>query len=112
MAKSGSSVAHCIGSNTKAAKGVAPVSSMLEHGMTVGLGTDGPASGNTLDLFTQMRFCANFHKNETGDRSAFPAKDIVKDKQLVSQDFRQIREDLQQKMNQTAFGGMGNAVLA
>ena len=180
MAKSGSSVAHCIGSNTKAAKGVAPVSFMLEHGMTVGLGTDGPASGNTLDLFTQMRFCANFHKNETGDRSAFPAKDIVsmatiwgagalgldpltgslepgkeadlvvvetdspnmfpvydpysalvysaradnvrhvfvagrclvKDKQLVSQDFRQIREDLQQKMNQTAFGGMGNAVLA
>ena len=179
MAKSGSSVAHCIGSNTKAAKGVAPVSSMLEHGMTVGLGTDGPASGNTLDLFTQMRFCANFHKNETGDRSAFPAKDIVsmatiwgagalgldrltgslepgkeadlvvvetdspnmfpvydpysalvysaradnvrhvfvagrclvKDKQLVAQDFRQIREDLQQKMNQTAFGGMGNGVL-
>ena len=176
MAKSGSSVAHCIGSNTKAAKGVAPVSSMLEHGMTVGLGTDGPASGNTLDLFTQMRFCANFHKNETGDRSAFPAKDIVsmatiwgagalgldhvtgslepgkeadlvvvetdspnmfpvydpysalvysaradnvrdvfvagrclvKDRQLVSQDFRQIREDLRQKMNQTAFGKMGN----
>ena len=66
MAKSGSSVAHCIGSNTKAAKGVAPVSSMLEHGMTVGLGTDGPASGNTLDLFTQMRFCANFHKMRPG----------------------------------------------
>ena len=77
MAKSGSSVAHCIGSNTKAAKGVAPVSSMLEQGLAVGLGTDGPASGNTLDLFTQMRFCANFHKNETGNRSVFPAKDIV-----------------------------------
>lgn len=176
MAKSGSSVAHCIGSNTKAAKGVAPVSSMLEQGLAVGLGTDGPASGNTLDIFTQMRFCANFHKNETGNRSAFPAKDIVsmatiwgagalgldyvtgslepgkeadlvvvetdspnmfpvydpysalvysaradnvrdvfvagrclvKDRQLVSQDFRQIREDLRQKMNQTAFGKMGN----
>lgn len=178
MAKSGSSVAHCIGSNTKAAKGVAPVSSMLEQGLAVGLGTDGPASGNTLDIFTQMRFCANFHKNETGNRSAFPAKDIVsmatiwgagalgldhvtgslepgkeadlvvvetdspnmfpvydpysalvysaradnvrdvfvagrclvKDRQLVSQDFRQIREDLRQKMNQTAFGKMGNLV--
>lgn len=178
MAKSGSSVAHCIGSNTKAAKGVAPVSSMLEQGLAVGLGTDGPASGNTLDIFTQMRFCANFHKNETGNRSAFPAKDIVsmatiwgagalgldhvtgslepgkeadlvvvetdspnmfpvydpysalvysaradnvrdvfvagrclvKDRQLVSQDFQQIREDLRQKMNQTAFGKMGNLV--
>ena len=40
-------------------------------------GTDGPASGNTLDLFTQMRLCADFHKNENKDRSAMPAKDIV-----------------------------------
>ena len=32
-------------------------------GVNVGLGTDGPASGNTLDLFTQMRMCENFHKN-------------------------------------------------
>lgn len=77
MEESEAGVAHCIGSNTKAAKGVAPVGAMVQHGIAVGLGTDGPASGNTLDLFTQMRFCANFHKNETGDRSAFPAKDIV-----------------------------------
>lgn len=72
-----SRVSHCIVSNTKAAKGVAPVLSMLESGIPVGLGTDGPASGNTLDLFTQMHFCANFHKNESRDRSALPAKDIV-----------------------------------
>lgn len=70
-------VAHCIGSNTKAAKGVAPVSVMQEAGIFVGLGTDGPASGNTLDLFTQMRFFANFHKNETRDRSIFPSVEIV-----------------------------------
>lgn len=73
----GASVAHCIGSNTKAAKGVAPVKGMLKAGVSVGLGSDGPASGNTLDLFTQMRFCANFHKNELRDRGAFPARDIV-----------------------------------
>lgn len=73
----GGSAAHCIGSNTKAAKGVAPVSEMRRYGISVGLGTDGPASGNTLDLFTQMRFCANFHKNHTHDRSAFPAEEIV-----------------------------------
>lgn len=71
------SVAHCIASNTKAAKGVAPVTRMRECQIPVGFGTDGPASGNTLDLFTQMRFCANFHKNETHDRSAFPTKEIV-----------------------------------
>nr|WP_314461310.1 amidohydrolase [uncultured Clostridium sp.] len=70
-------VAHCIGSNTKAAKGVAPVSGMNKRGIAVGLGTDGPASGNTLDILTQMKLCADFHKNETKDRSAFPAKDIV-----------------------------------
>ena len=77
LAKHGASVAHCIASNTKAAKGVAPVSLMHKHGMSVGFGTDGPASGNTLDLFIQMRMCENFHKNELHDRSAFPAKEVV-----------------------------------
>ena len=77
LKESHASVAHCIGSNTKAAKGVAPVSGMNQRGIAVGLGTDGPASGNTLDILTQMKLCADFHKNETKDRSAFPAKDIV-----------------------------------
>lgn len=77
LAKHGASVAHCIASNTKAAKGVAPVSLMHKYGMSVGFGTDGPASGNTLDLFIQMRMCENFHKNELHDRSAFPAKEVV-----------------------------------
>lgn len=70
-------VAHCIGSNTKAAKGVAPVTEMIERNIPVGLGTDGPASGNTLDILTQMKLFADFHKNETKDRSAFPAETIV-----------------------------------
>lgn len=73
----GARVAHCIGSNTKAAKGVAPVTEMLKRNIPVGLGTDGPASGNTLDILTQMKLCADFHKNETKDRSAFPAEIIV-----------------------------------
>ena len=77
LAKHGASVAHCIASNTKAAKGVAPVSLMHKHGMSVGFGNAGPASGNTLDLFIQMRMCENFHKNELHDRSAFPAKEVV-----------------------------------
>lgn len=77
LRKRNSRVAHCVASNTKAAKGVAPVLRMREQGICVGLGTDGPASGNTLDLFAQMRFCANFHKNENRDRSALPAKEIA-----------------------------------
>lgn len=70
-------IAHCIGSNTKAAKGVAPVKKMLEKGINVGLGTDGAASGNTLDILTQFKLSANFHKNKNKDRSAFPAAEIV-----------------------------------
>ena len=77
LREKGGRVSHCIASNTKAAKGVAPIPRLLAQGVPVGLGTDGPASGNTLDLFTQMRFCANFHKNENRDRSLFPAGDIV-----------------------------------
>ena len=77
LARRGCAVAHCIGANTKSAKGVAPVKAMLERGIPVALGTDGPASGNTLDLFTQMDLFAKFHKTENRDRSAFPARDIV-----------------------------------
>ena len=49
------SVVHCIGANTKSAKGVAPIRSLLDHGVTVGLGTDGPSSGNTLDVALATR---------------------------------------------------------
>ncbi len=75
--RKGVGVAHCIGSNTKAAKGVAPVTEMIKRSIPVGLGTDGPASGNTLDILTQMKLFADFHKNETKDRSVFPAETIV-----------------------------------
>ncbi len=71
-------VAHCIGANTKSAKGVARVRDLLSAGITVGMGTDGPSSGNTLDLFSQMRLFANFHKTYLQDRSAFPAEEIVR----------------------------------
>lgn len=71
-------VAHCIGANTKSAKGIAPVKQMLEKNIIVGLGTDGPSSGNTLDLFSQMRLFANAHKTYNQDRALFPAKEIVR----------------------------------
>lgn len=75
---SGTSVSHCIGSNTKAGKGVAPVNRLAAKQIPVGLGTDGASSGNTLDLFTQFRLFASFQKTENRDRSLFPAEEIVK----------------------------------
>ena len=77
LSRRGAGVAHCIASNTKAGKGVAPVKGMLAAGVPVGLGTDGPSSGNTLCMFDQMRLFANFHKTENRDRSLFPAREIV-----------------------------------
>lgn len=77
FARTDAKAAHCIGSNTKGGKGVAPVTAMLKHGINVGLGTDGPSSGNTLDLFTQFRLFASFHKTAQKDRGVFPAKEIV-----------------------------------
>lgn len=71
-------VAHCIGSNTKSAKGVSPISKLLQNGINVGLGTDGPSSGNTLDIITQFKLFANFHKVANKDRTIFPSNEIVK----------------------------------
>ena len=78
IAERGAAVAHCIASNTKAGKGVAPVKGMAERGIAVGLGTDGASSGNTLSLFDQMRLFANFHKTANRDRGLFPAEEIVR----------------------------------
>ena len=57
----------------KLASGIAPVPEYLAAGVTVGLGTDGAASNNDLDMFEAMRFAALLHKVKTGDPRAFPA---------------------------------------
>ncbi len=77
LAETNTKVAHCAGSNTKAGKGISPVLEMRKAGVEVGVGTDGPSSGNTLDLFTQFKMIASFQKTKYHDRSAFPAKEIV-----------------------------------
>ena len=77
MAKSGSSVAHCIGSNTKSGKGVCPLRDLKAAGVVVGVGTDGPSSGNTLDLFHQFRMIPAFQRTRYHDRSIFTARDVV-----------------------------------
>lgn len=66
-----------IGANAKAGKGVPPLREMQLKKMKIGLGTDGPMSGNTLDIITQMQLTAKIQKLYNRDRSLFPAKDIV-----------------------------------
>lgn len=66
-------VAHCPSSNLKLASGVAPVAKMLEVGLMVGIGTDGPASNNDLDMFEEIRLAAFLAKGISGDPTAIPA---------------------------------------
>ena len=77
LAKHNTTVVHCPGANTKAGKGVARIFAMLQRGIKVCLGTDGPSSGNTLDMFTQMKLCAILQKNAQGNRTILPAKEVV-----------------------------------
>lgn len=67
------SVAHNPGSNMKLASGVAPVSGLLAKGVAVGLGTDGAASNNNLDMVEELRLAALLQKVHTGDPTAIPA---------------------------------------
>lgn len=75
---SGSRISHCIGSNMKAGKGIAPVKAMLDYGIPVGLGTDGASSGNTLDLFAQFKMCAAGQKSRYHDRGVCSAKEVIR----------------------------------
>jgi 5-methylthioadenosine/S-adenosylhomocysteine deaminase len=69
----GAGVAHNPSSNLKLASGFAPVTKMLANGMKVGIGTDGPASNNDLDMFEEVRLAAFLAKGATGDPTALPA---------------------------------------
>lgn len=73
LAEYGCHVAHCPTSNLKLASGVAPVTDLLAHGINVGIGTDGAASNNRLDMFAEMRLAALLAKGASGNASALPA---------------------------------------
>jgi cytosine/adenosine deaminase-related metal-dependent hydrolase len=70
-------VAHNMVSNIKSAKGVAPAWTMFQQGVRVGLGTDGPMSGNTLDIVGQLGYVAKVQKLANHDRNIMPAVDVV-----------------------------------
>jgi 5-methylthioadenosine/S-adenosylhomocysteine deaminase len=72
-----SAVSHNPESNMKLASGIAPVQSLMEAGIAVGLGTDGCASNNTLDLFQAMDMTAKLHKVHSLDPTALDAKTVL-----------------------------------
>lgn len=70
-------VAHNPSSNMKLASGIAPIKRMLDLGLNVGIGTDGPASNNDLDMFEEIRLASFLAKGSSGDPTALPARQAL-----------------------------------
>ncbi len=77
MKRAGAAISHNPESNMKLASGVAPIPKCLAAGITVGLGTDGAASNNDLDMFEAMRQTAFLHKLALRDPRAMPAITVL-----------------------------------
>jgi 5-methylthioadenosine/S-adenosylhomocysteine deaminase len=76
LKEAGAGVAHNPTSNLKLGSGIAPVARMLALGVNVGIGTDGPASNNDLDMFEEIRLAALLAKG-SGDPTALPAREAL-----------------------------------
>jgi 5-methylthioadenosine/S-adenosylhomocysteine deaminase len=74
LARRGVHVAHCPTSNLKLASGFAPMAALTKASINVGLGTDGAASNNRLDLFAELRLAALLAKAVAGDAAVWPAQ--------------------------------------
>ena len=77
VSERGVRIVHCPHSNMKLASGICPVTKFLAAGATVGLGTDGAASNNALDMFGEARLAALLAKSANADPTVLPAADIV-----------------------------------
>ena len=77
LARHGCSVAHCPTSNLKLASGIAPITAMTQRGINVGLGTDGAASNNRLDILQEMRQAALLAKVQSGDAASLSARQVL-----------------------------------
>jgi len=78
LAEANCSIAHCPTSNLKLASGLADVAAMQQRGINVGLGTDGAASNNRLDLFQEMRLAALLAKGSSGNAAIVPAGEALR----------------------------------
>ena len=77
LAKRKVGVIHNPTSNMKTAAGISPVTKMLEAGVNVGLGTDGAASNNDLDMWEEMRLAAFLQKVDRMDPEVMPANTVL-----------------------------------
>jgi 5-methylthioadenosine/S-adenosylhomocysteine deaminase len=77
LAGSGVAVAHCPSSNAKLASGTAAISALRRAGIPIGLGTDGPASNNDLDLWEEMRLAALLARLQERDPTVLPAAEVL-----------------------------------
>lgn len=77
FAARGVGVAHCPGSNAKLASGIARLAEMRAEGVHVGLGTDGPASNDDLDLWQEVQLAAMLSRLATGDSAALSAEQAL-----------------------------------
>jgi 5-methylthioadenosine/S-adenosylhomocysteine deaminase len=77
LAAKGVGVIHCPSSNLKLASGVSPVPQLLKAGVKVGLGTDGAASNNDLDMWEEMSLAALLHKGVLKDPTTMPAQTVL-----------------------------------
>ena len=73
----GAGIVHNPSSNLKLASGIAPVGRMLKKNLHVGVGTDGPASNNDLDMWDETRLAAFLAKGSSGDPTALPARQAL-----------------------------------
>lgn len=77
LAREGASIAHCPSSNMKLASGASPVTALAAAGVNVGLGTDGAASNNRLDMLQEMRHAGLLAKLTAADAAALPAATLL-----------------------------------
>ena len=77
FAERGVTIAHCPTSNLKLASGIVPIARYLDAGISIGIGTDGSASNNRLDMPGEMRLAALLAKGESGRADAFGAHAVL-----------------------------------
>jgi 5-methylthioadenosine/S-adenosylhomocysteine deaminase len=78
LAQYGCHIAHCPASNLKLASGIAPIAQLDRYGINIGIGTDGAASNNRLDMFAEMRLAALLAKGASGDASVLSAQTALR----------------------------------
>ncbi|MEA2089380.1 MAG: amidohydrolase [Thermoproteota archaeon] len=78
MRMRGVGVVHCPGSNAKLGDGIAPLADFLKAKITLGLGSDGPATNNCIDMFQEMKLACLFQRAASCDPTVVKAEDVLR----------------------------------